>query len=117
MLRAKRTVEALIELGEVHVRLPSVNDADDIKREIVTTGIRAVRLSRAMKVGETLREMRAELDLTQEQFALRFGFDLDALQNWEQGRRKPDRAILAYLRVIALDPEGAARAQEEQEST
>ena len=62
-----------------------------------------------------LRQMRADLDLTQEQFALRFGFDLDALQNWEQGRRKPDRAISAYLRVIARNPDAAARAQEEEE--
>jgi putative transcriptional regulator len=68
-----------------------------------------------MDVGEMLRRMRAELALTQEQFALRFGFDLDALQNWEQGRRKPDRAISAYLRVIARNPDAAARAQEEEE--
>jgi putative transcriptional regulator len=115
MLRAKRTIETAIESGEVHVRLPAVDIAANVVRELELAGIRALRLADAMNVGETLRQMRARLGLTQEQFALRFGFDLDALQNWEQGRRKPDRAILAYIRVILRDPEGAARAQEEEE--
>lgn len=115
MLRAKRAIEDAVETGEVRVRLPQVDSAGDVIRELRPTGIRALRLAHAMDIRERLREMRAELELTQEQFALRFGFDLDALQNWEQGRRKPDRAISAYLRVIARDPDAAARAQEEEE--
>jgi putative transcriptional regulator len=115
MLRAKRAIEAAVETGEARMRLPKVDSAGDVIRELELTGIRALRLAHAMDVGEILRQMRAELDLTQEQFALRFGFDLDALQNWEQGRRKPDRAISAYLRVIARNPDAAARAQEEEE--
>jgi putative transcriptional regulator len=59
--------------------------------------------------------MRSQLSMTQKQSAPRFGFDLDALQNWEQGRRTPDRAIMSYLRVIARDREVVARAQEEEE--
>jgi putative transcriptional regulator len=115
MLRAKRAIETAVETGEARVRLPNVDIAGDVIRELQSTGIRAQRLAQAMDVGEMLRRMRAELALTQEQFALRFGFDLDALQNWEQGRRKPDRAISAYLRVIARNPDAAARAQEEEE--
>ena len=115
MLRAKRAIETAVETGEARVRLPNVGIAGEVIRELQSTGIRAQRLAHAMDVGEMLRRMRAELVLTQEQFALRFGFDLDALQNWEQGRRKPDRAISAYLRVIARNPDAAARAQEEEE--
>jgi putative transcriptional regulator len=51
--------------------------------------------------------------MSQEQFALRYNLDLDAVQNWEQGRRAPERAVLSYLRVIKADPKTAARAQEE----
>ncbi len=116
MLRAKRVIEAAVETGETRVRLPKVDVAEDVRRELASTGIRALRLAYAMDVSEMLRQMRADLGLSQEQFALRFGFDLDALQNWEQGRRKPDRAISAYLRVIARNPDVAARAQEEEES-
>ena len=116
MLRAKRAIEAAVETGEACVRLPKVGIAGDVTRELEPTGIRALRLAHPMDVSEMLRRMRADLGLTQEQFALRFGFDLDALQNWEQGRRKPDRAISAYLRVIARNPDVASRAQEEEES-
>jgi putative transcriptional regulator len=94
MLRAKRAIETAVETGEARVRLPNVDNAGDVIRELQSTGIRARRLAHAMDVGEMLRRMRAELVLTQEQFALRFGFDLDALQNWEQGRRKPDQGDL-----------------------
>jgi putative transcriptional regulator len=50
------------------------------------------------------------MHLLQEQFAVRFGFDLDTLQNWE---RKPDRAVMAYLRVIERMPDAASEAQED----
>ena len=115
MLRAKRVVEEAIEAGEARVCLPKVDVAANVVRELEPTGIRAVRLSQETDVSAMLPRMRTELGLSQEQFALRFGFDLDALQNWEQGRRRPDRAIAAYLRVIARDPDVAARAQEEEE--
>jgi DNA-binding transcriptional regulator YiaG len=115
LLRAKRTIELTVESGEARVQLPKVASIPDVIRELKASGIRAVRLADAMNVREELRAMRSKLSLTQEQFALRFGFDLDALQNWEQGRRKPDKAILSYLRVIGRDPELAARAQEEEE--
>ena len=45
---------------------------------------------------------------------LTFDLDVDAVQNWEQGRYQPDRATLAYLRVIERQPTEAARAQEER---
>jgi len=35
---------------------------------------------------------------------------LGTLRDWEQGRREPDAAALAYLRVIEREPEAVARA-------
>ena len=61
-----------------------------------------------------VKQVRAGLGLTPEQFALRFGIDVDALQNWEQGLCNPDRATLAYLRAIAEAPRDVAAAQEEE---
>jgi putative transcriptional regulator len=57
---------------------------------------------------------RLRLGMSQEQFALRFALDLSAVENWEQGRRDPDPAALAYLRVIGKLPREAALAQEEE---
>jgi putative transcriptional regulator len=54
--------------------------------------------------------IRTRLGLSQGEFATRFGFKLDALQNWEQGRRRPDAAARAFLRVIDREPEAVLRA-------
>jgi putative transcriptional regulator len=57
-----------------------------------------------------VRLIRRRLGLSQTQFARRFGFELDALQNWEQGRRRPEGPARALLRVIEREPEAVARA-------
>ena len=57
-----------------------------------------------------IRKLRDRLGLTQEQFALRFGLELDAVRNWEYGRRAPDAAAKAYLTVIDSDPEAVRKA-------
>jgi putative transcriptional regulator len=54
--------------------------------------------------------IRKHLGLSQGQFAARFGFKLDAVQNWEQGRRRPDGAARAFLRVIEREPDAVQRA-------
>ena len=42
--------------------------------------------------------------LTPEQFAARFGFSLDSIQNWEQGHRRPEGPARTLLAVIAKNP-------------
>lgn len=49
--------------------------------------------------------IRRALDLTQEEFALRYHIPLGTLQDWEQGRAEPDQPARAYLTLIARDPE------------
>ena len=43
-----------------------------------------------------VRAVRERLGLSQAKFASRFGFALDAVRNWEQGRRQPDVAARAF---------------------
>lgn len=51
-----------------------------------------------------IRKIRAATGLSRAEFARRFALDPRALQDWEQGRRRPDRAARAYLTVIARKP-------------
>jgi len=53
--------------------------------------------------------IRRALGLTQEQFAARYHIPLGTLRDWEQRRTVPDSASLAYLNVIARDPEAIHR--------
>ena len=53
--------------------------------------------------------LRKRLRLSRQMFADRFGLDVRALQEWEQGRRVPDRAARVLLTVIDHDPEAVVR--------
>jgi putative transcriptional regulator len=48
--------------------------------------------------------------MTQAGFARSFGFGLDAVQNWEQGRRRPEGAARAFLKAIDREPDAVRRA-------
>lgn len=56
------------------------------------------------------RAIRARTGLSQARFAARFGFTVDAVRNWEQGRRSPEGPARVLLRVIDRDPEAVCRA-------
>jgi DNA-binding transcriptional regulator YiaG len=59
---------------------------------------------------EQVRALRANLGLSQTQFALMFGFTVDTVQQYEQGRRVPSGPASTLLRVIAAEPEAVLRA-------
>jgi putative transcriptional regulator len=48
--------------------------------------------------------IRGRLGLTQQQFAVRFGFSVNTLRHWEQGRRVPEGPTRACLLVIDREP-------------
>ena len=54
--------------------------------------------------------LRKRMRLSRQSFADRFGLDARALQDWEQGRRTPDRAARVLLTVIDREPEAVVRA-------
>jgi putative transcriptional regulator len=57
-----------------------------------------------------VRVIRRALRLSQEEFASAFYIPLGTLRDWEQGRKEPDAAARAYLRVIAREPETVRKA-------
>lgn len=102
LLRAKRAMDEMLANGRGYVELPVVEDVAVVCELLGSLGVTAAPLRRAESVDP--RAVREALGLTQEQFALRFGLELDTLQNWETGRREPDTAAKSYLRVIAREP-------------
>ena len=57
-----------------------------------------------------VRALRESLHLSREQFAMRYGLEVETLRNWETGRRDLDAAARSYLRVIANNPEQVEQA-------
>jgi putative transcriptional regulator len=76
------------------------------KGEAEAAAVHAVPLRLEVDV----RAVRAATGLSRAEFARRFALDPRALQDWEQGRRRPDRAARAYLTVIARRPEAVVEA-------
>jgi putative transcriptional regulator len=85
--------------------------------------LKSVRAARAFARGDSdggfvvhvpdnvdVRGIRADLALSQEAFAKRFGFSLAAVRDWEQQRRTPEQAARVLLLVIAQDPSAVDRA-------
>ena len=59
-----------------------------------------------------VRAIRVRLRMTQEEFAARFGFSVNTLRHWEQGKRHPEGSARAYLTVIDRAPKSVRRALE-----
>ena len=57
-----------------------------------------------------VRAIREGQGLTREQFAERYGLQVRAIQEWEQGRRKPEPAVRAYMIVIKNQPAAVRKA-------
>jgi len=57
-----------------------------------------------------VRKLRAKMGLSQTQFAAKFGFSLDSIQNWEQGHRQPEGPARTLLVVIARNAKAVEEA-------
>jgi putative transcriptional regulator len=51
-----------------------------------------------------VRAIRVRTKLSQEDFATAFGFTINQIREWEQGRARPLGGVRAYLLIIERDP-------------
>jgi putative transcriptional regulator len=59
---------------------------------------------------DDVRAVRRKLGKSQSAFALMIGVSVATLQNWEQGRRRPEGPARALLKVAARNPRVVAEA-------
>jgi putative transcriptional regulator len=59
-----------------------------------------------------VKAIRENLNQSQREFALMIGVSISTLQNWEQGRRKPEGPAKALLKIAAQNPEAVRQALE-----
>jgi putative transcriptional regulator len=57
-----------------------------------------------------IRAIRGRLGLMQQEFAPRFGFSVNTVRHWEQGRSDPDGPTRADLTVTDREPETVRKA-------
>lgn len=76
----------------------SIREAGEIK-----AGRQAPSRTYEIKPPE-IKTVRERLNVSQNQFALMIGVSVRTLQNWEQGRRKPEGPAKALLRIASRNP-------------
>ncbi len=84
--------------------LESIREAGRIRRG-------EMKPSREFRFEPTdVKAIRSKLGKSQSEFASMIGVSVSTLQNWEQGRRRPEGPAQALLTVAAEEPEVVARA-------
>ena len=81
----EKLVASIKEAGEIRAGRKSPNRVYEIKPPEIKT-------------------VREKLNVSQNEFALMIGVSVRTLQNWEQGRRKPEGPAKALLRIASRNP-------------
>jgi len=103
--------------GRVGLKRVRVATAKDIKRWIAADPDTAPELPPNVRIRAVhtppipnVRQIRDQMNLTQAEFAQRFGLAQRTIEQWEQGRAVPDRPARILLAVIQRDPRIVQRA-------
>jgi putative transcriptional regulator len=102
--------------GELHMAKQTNTVADSIRRgleqAVAYASGEADRSAYGVHVPEDIdvRAIRMRLGMTQDEFAGRFGFSVNTLRHWEQGKRQPEGPTRAYLLVIDRAPKAVQKA-------
>lgn len=91
------------------------NKAFDLIHEGLTEGLAVARgeaqpFKLHVPPEMNVKEIRAVTGMSQRDFARTFGFGLDQLKQWEQGRSRPMQGTRAYLLLIKSHHELVMRA-------
>ena len=87
---------------------------EDIARNVANDPDAAPILSEAETASAIVRTVRKQLGISQAEFSARYHVAIGTLRDWEQNRKQPDAPALAYLHVIAREPDIVARALRRQ---
>jgi DNA-binding transcriptional regulator YiaG len=111
-----RSGHAIINrLAETHLAVCRISEGADIQAlatDLATMNVHTFR--RRQLLPGLIAEVRARHGLSQREFADVLGIDVDTLQNWEQGRNRPDGAALGLVMAYDKAPDVVRDAALEQ---
>lgn len=111
MARVKVTAQVVDQaLQAVDWAAVDAQTDEDIAHNVAGDPDAAPILTEAETAAAPVRTVRNRLGISQAEFAARYQVPIGTLRDWEQNRKQPDASALAYLRVIAREPDLVARA-------
>lgn len=115
---AKRLVAAGATLKQAHAAINqlattsrvvcSVAGSENLAALAMDLAVANVELRRPLPMNHSaadIAKMRTRHGLSQREYADLLGVDIRTLQNWEQGRNRPDPAAVSLMRVFAMAPD------------
>jgi putative transcriptional regulator len=91
------------------------SEMEKFKRDLLAS-VKQMKRGEAARITKvqltTAAEARAQVGMSQQDFASLLGVSARTLQDWEQGRREPNGAAKTLLRVAVAHPEVLRALQE-----
>jgi DNA-binding transcriptional regulator YiaG len=107
-LTLKQAHDAINQLAGVSWTICAVAKTEDLRllaRDLIAMDVE-LRLKRpVIEQGIDIAELRARRGLSQREYADMLGLDVRTLQNWEQGRNRPDPAAVSLMRIFDRAPD------------
>jgi DNA-binding transcriptional regulator YiaG len=98
---ARKVVDTLLAGKSAFVIAPNVRDFERFRSLLMAENLAVHRIEQH---SVDVRALRVRLEMSQAEFAGRYGLDLATLRNWEQGRTTPDSSAATLLQLIERDP-------------
>jgi DNA-binding transcriptional regulator YiaG len=111
--KAHDTINRLAAGNTVALEVPT-SDKDRIASDLGNAGVNTAFIEYPHA---DIKRIRENLGYSQAEFAMRYAIEIDTLQNWEQGRNKPDQALQLMFKMIETSPELAEKAITSQSFT
>lgn len=105
---AKDAIDRLASEDWTVCPVPSDTDFVRLARDLAALDVELSRRP-AADDASSIAVVRERHGLSQREFAERLGVDLRTLQNWEQGRNRPDAAVMHLVRLFDRDPQLVVR--------
>jgi DNA-binding XRE family transcriptional regulator len=107
-----RAGHALINrLAEIRIAVCQIAEGANIPALAADlAGMNVLVLRQRQSDTDTVSRVRNRHGLSQREFALLLGIDVNTLQNWEQGRNKPDAAALNLVLTFDRTPDAVEAA-------
>lgn len=102
---AKDAIDMLAARDWTICPIPGDTDMTRLAADLLALDVQVeLRRPEQPETGAWIAAVRERHTLSQRDFADRLGFDVRTLQNWEQGRNRPDSAVLSLIRLFDRDP-------------
>jgi len=102
--QAHDVINKLAEFGWTSCAVAQTEDLRRLSAELAEMNVELRRRRALPEQASDIAGMRARLGLSQREYADLLGLDVRTLQNWEQGRNRPDAAAINLMRVFERAP-------------